>query len=117
MAGSSANPAGTKGTSLASGSSSGAGVARLGSLDACWEEGIWLGRKLGGITHIVAAGPDEALEVRAVLRRPLSERWSREELQAIKVVPWVWRAAGAAGTGDPARGAGLGGAPTPCANP
>ena len=88
------------GTSSARGSSFRRGVARLGSLDARWEDGIWLGRRWGGITHIVVAGPDEALEVRAVMRRPLSERWSREELQAIRVAPWVWRAAGAPGADE-----------------
>ena len=48
----------------------------------------------------MAAGPDAALEVRAVMRRPLSERWSREELQAVRVVPWAWRAAGAPGADE-----------------
>ena len=58
------------------------------------------GPPLGGVTHIVAVGPDEAVEVRAVMRRPASERWSREELQAIRVVPWVWKAAAAPGADE-----------------
>ena len=35
------------------------------------------------------------------MRRPFSERWSREELQALRVVPWVWRAADAPGEEEP----------------
>ena len=31
------------------------GTARSASLDARWEDGIWLGRRWGGVTHIVAA--------------------------------------------------------------
>ena len=63
-------------------------MAGLGSLDARWEAGTWLGRGWGTVTHIVAVNANEVIEVRAVMRRPLSERWSRDELQAIRAVPW-----------------------------
>eukprot|EP00969_Alexandrium_andersonii_P098886 4363712-Alexandrium_andersonii.AAC.1 len=48
------------------------------SLNPRWESGIWLGRRWGTASRIVAVSPTEVREVRAVLRRPLSERWSRE---------------------------------------
>merc|ERR1712020_723758 len=77
------------------------GAARSASLDARWEDGLWLGRRWGGVSHIVAAGPDEAVEVRAVARRPLSERWSREEVAALAVVPWIWRTAAEPDSAEP----------------
>ena len=61
------------------------------SLSARWEDGIWLGRRWGSITHIVATGPGEVCEVRAVVRKPLSERWPREELQALRATVGVDR--------------------------
>ena len=63
------------------------------SLSARWETGTWLGRRWGTGSHIVAGGPGEVREVRAVARRPLSERWSRETLQELRAVPWAWRMA------------------------
>ena len=33
-------------------------TAALGSLDARWQDGIWLGRRWGTVSHIVAVGPD-----------------------------------------------------------
>ena len=56
-------------------------------LDARWAEGVWLGRRWGTIHHRVAVN-DEVLEVRAVQRRPLAERWCRESLGNIRAVPW-----------------------------
>ena len=56
-------------------------------LDARWAEGIWLGRRWGTISHRVAIG-NEVIEVRAVQRRPLPERWSKEALEQIRAVPW-----------------------------
>eukprot|EP00969_Alexandrium_andersonii_P285627 12628105-Alexandrium_andersonii.AAC.1 len=62
------------------------------SLSPRWESGIWLGRRWGTASHIVAISPAEVREVRAVARRPLSGRWSREELQNLRAAPWAWRA-------------------------
>eukprot|EP00969_Alexandrium_andersonii_P024175 1055297-Alexandrium_andersonii.AAC.1 len=36
------------------------------------------GRRRGAASHIVAVGPTEVREVRAVARRPPFERWGRE---------------------------------------
>eukprot|EP00969_Alexandrium_andersonii_P258026 11409299-Alexandrium_andersonii.AAC.1 len=57
------------------------------SLHPRWESGIWLGRRRGAASRIVAVSPTEVREVRAVARRPLSERWSRGELQNLRAVP------------------------------
>ena len=46
-------------------------------LDARWAEGVWLGRRWGTIHHRVAVN-GEVLELCAVQRRPLAERWCRE---------------------------------------
>ena len=43
------------------------------------------------MTHIVAVSAGEVVEVRAVARRPLMERWSREELEALRATPWAWK--------------------------
>ena len=56
------------------------------------EDGIWLGRRWGSITHIAATGPGEVCEVCAVACKPLSELWSREELQDLRATPWAWDA-------------------------
>eukprot|EP00969_Alexandrium_andersonii_P065844 2903285-Alexandrium_andersonii.AAC.1 len=48
------------------------------SLDARWESGVWLGRRWGAGAHVVAVSDHEVREVRAVARRPVRERWSRE---------------------------------------
>ena len=48
-------------------------------LDARWAGGVWRGRRWGTTHHRVAVN-DEVLEVRAVQRQPLAERWCRESL-------------------------------------
>eukprot|EP00969_Alexandrium_andersonii_P319267 14103853-Alexandrium_andersonii.AAC.1 len=60
------------------------------SLNPCWGAGVWLGRRWGTASHIVAVAPTEAREVRAVARRPLVERWGREKLQSLRAAPWAW---------------------------
>ena len=56
-------------------------------LEARWEEGIWLGRRWGGITHLVGAGR-EVFETRAVQRRPKEERWDAARVQSLTATPW-----------------------------
>ena len=56
-------------------------------LDAWWAKGVWLGRRWRRTHHRIAAN-DEVLEVRAVQRRPLAERWCRESLGNLRAVPW-----------------------------
>ena len=56
-------------------------------LEARWEEGIWLGRTWGGITHLIGVGR-EVKEVRAVQRRPKEERWSVARVQGLLATPW-----------------------------
>ena len=48
---------------------------------------MWLGRRWD-TTHHRVAGNDEVLDVRAVQRRPLTERWCRESLENVPAVPW-----------------------------
>lgn len=57
-------------------------------LDKRWCEGHWLGRKWGSNLHSVAVGPDSVIEVRAVCRVPKKERWSREQLGALRAFTW-----------------------------
>ena len=39
------------------------------SVEARWEEGVWLGRRWGSITHLIGFG-DTVEEARAVMRKP-----------------------------------------------
>eukprot|EP00969_Alexandrium_andersonii_P143681 6353229-Alexandrium_andersonii.AAC.1 len=71
------------------------------SLNHRWESGIWLGRRWGAACRIVAVGPNEAREARAVARRPLVERWSWEELQNLRAAPWAGRAGPEGSDGGP----------------
>eukprot|EP00969_Alexandrium_andersonii_P264271 11680189-Alexandrium_andersonii.AAC.1 len=48
------------------------------------------GRRWGTAAHIVVVSPHEVREVRAVARRPFSERWSREALRELSAVPGMW---------------------------
>ena len=56
-------------------------------LEARWEEGIWLGRRSGGITHLVGVGR-EVVETRAVQRRPKEERLCAAKVQNLLATPW-----------------------------
>jgi hypothetical protein len=56
-------------------------------LDSRWVEGVWLGHRWGSIHHRLSVG-NEVLEVRAVKHRPRAERWSREALEQVQVLPW-----------------------------
>ena len=51
-----------------------------------WEEGVWLGRRWGRSTHIIFSNGC-VYHCRAVQRKPASERWSREAVEAIDVYP------------------------------
>eukprot|EP00969_Alexandrium_andersonii_P064084 2822426-Alexandrium_andersonii.AAC.1 len=62
------------------------------SFSARWKHGVWLGRRWGAASRIAAVSPREVREVRAAARRPFGDRWSREGLQSLAPVPWVWRA-------------------------
>eukprot|EP00969_Alexandrium_andersonii_P372700 15482325-Alexandrium_andersonii.AAC.1 len=64
-----------------------------------WESGIWLGRRWGATSHIVAASPTEVREVRAAARRPWVEHQSREERQNLRAAPRAWRAGSASSGG------------------
>eukprot|EP00969_Alexandrium_andersonii_P251729 11125232-Alexandrium_andersonii.AAC.1 len=70
-------------------------------LNPRWEPGIWLGRRWGSASHIVAVSATEVRSVRAVARCPLSERWSREAQQGLVSAPWVWRAESTSADGGP----------------
>ena len=54
-------------------------------LDSRWAEGIWLGRSWGGVLHNVATGPNKILRTRGIQRKPLAARWSREDIELVKV--------------------------------
>ena len=78
-------------------------------LDSRWVPGLWLGRKWGSITHLVAT-PAGVVEVRAVQSRPAPERWDKEELSQLRATPWCPQPTvegarrgipGAAGPGEP----------------
>eukprot|EP00969_Alexandrium_andersonii_P233496 10308444-Alexandrium_andersonii.AAC.1 len=66
-----------------------------------WGSGSWLGRHWGTASRIMALGPTEVREVRAVARSPLVERWSCEELQNLRAVPWAWWAGPESSGGGP----------------
>ena len=56
-------------------------------LEARWTEGLWLGRNWGTPHHRI--GNTESIwEVRAVQRRPESQRWFPNLLGAIRATPW-----------------------------
>ena len=56
-------------------------------LEARWEEGVWLGRRWGSVTHLVGVGR-EVFETRAVQRKPKDERWDAMKIQNITATPW-----------------------------
>ena len=56
-------------------------------LEARWEQGIRLGRRWGGVAHLVGAGK-EVFETRAVQRRPEEERWDVAAVQGPRATPW-----------------------------
>ena len=61
-----------------------------------WRSGIWLGRKWGSTIHVVFdTEGGQVHEVRAVQRRPATERWSLAAVQAIETVPRILRRASA----------------------
>ena len=63
-----------------------------------WRPGVWLGRQWGSPTHIVYSAEDEQVHyVRAVQRRPVTDRWSLEAIQAVKAVPPALRRPASAG--------------------
>ena len=47
-------------------------------------------KKVGSNGHLIAISPIEVIEVRSVQRRPYSERWSKETVQALCATPWCW---------------------------
>ena len=49
----------------------------------------------------MAVSDHEVREVRAVARRPVRERWSREALEQLRALPWAWQAAPPHGGGGP----------------
>ena len=46
-----------------------------------------LGRKWGGITHLIGVGR-EVVETRAVQRRPKEERWDVVAVEGLLATPW-----------------------------
>eukprot|EP00969_Alexandrium_andersonii_P137551 6083609-Alexandrium_andersonii.AAC.1 len=61
------------------------------SLNPRWRSGVWLERRWGTASRIVAVSPLEVREVRAVARRPFGDCWPREALQELSAAPWMWR--------------------------
>ena len=49
-------------------------------LESRWEEGTWLGRRWGSITHLVGIGR-AVVKTRAVQRRPNDEGWRKGMVQ------------------------------------
>ena len=67
-----------------------------------WRPGVWLGRKWGTPTHIVFSAEDGQVRyVRAVQRRPATDRWALEALQAVTAVPPALRLPATAGVPEP----------------
>ena len=48
---------------------------------------MWLGRKWGGIAHLIGVGR-EVVETRAVQRRPKEERWDVAAIEGLLATPW-----------------------------
>ena len=64
-------------------------------LESRWKPGVWLGRRWGSNVHQVYDFNDEKVhEVRAIQRRPLEERWSREAVERVNVYPHLLQPAG-----------------------
>ncbi len=60
---------------------------RRGKLDTLWETGAFVGCR-GMTGEYTVIGKQGALKSRTVRRRPLEERWSKEEIENIKYTPW-----------------------------
>ena len=63
-------------------------------LEPRWLSGIWLGRRWGSHAHLVYSQLNKVVESYAIQRRPMAERWSREEIEGVKTYPWDWELAG-----------------------
>ena len=59
-------------------------------LDGRWLPGVWLGRNWGSTTHRIAMDSRLVVEVRAVRRVPLKERWSINNIQHLICTTWAW---------------------------
>eukprot|EP00969_Alexandrium_andersonii_P085273 3760043-Alexandrium_andersonii.AAC.1 len=64
---------------------------------------MWLGRRWGAASRIMVANAREVRSVRAVARRPLGERWSREVPRGLVSAPRAWRAESASVDGGQPR--------------
>ncbi len=56
-------------------------------LDVRWSNGVWLGRRWGGVVHQVFAN-GRVHEIRGIQRQPREQRWRREALEAVTATPW-----------------------------
>ena len=71
-------------------------------LEPRWRAGVWLGRRWGSCIHQVFDADDGQIhQVRAVQRRPITERWSLEAVQTVTAVPRVLRQPAEAGEPEP----------------
>ena len=63
------------------------GEDQVSDLDARWASGTWLGKRWKSTEHLVHTAGG-MIKCRAVKRRPLENRWDREEVEAIVATPW-----------------------------
>jgi hypothetical protein len=56
-------------------------------LDSRWEAGIWVGKTETSEEHLVSTAEAGVIRMRVIRRRPLSERWSVADLEALRGAP------------------------------
>ena len=59
----------------------------LGALVPRWKKGIWLGI-VPTTSETIVGTPDGVFKTRSIRRKPDSDKWNLEEIQAIRGVPW-----------------------------
>lgn len=57
-----------------------------------WQQGVWLGRTWGTISHRIVVDERHVIEARAIPRVPLCESWDLDSIAHQLAVPWLWRA-------------------------
>ena len=59
-------------------------------LEPRWLSGIWLGRRWGSHTNFIYSQLGKVVESFAIQRRPVTERWSRDDIEEVRAYPWDW---------------------------
>ena len=69
-------------------------------MDARWAPGTWIGKRWRTTEHYVNT-PTGVIKCRAIKRKPIEDRWSREAIERIEATPWRLTPSPKDGSGGP----------------